>query len=192
MGTPCGSSHFGSIDGHCDAGAVKRALGARPSPWTRGPVAPLPIESRAWRSLGHASHHTSPSSVSATLVKMQFLVTAGHRVRVRVRAGAGRHAEEARLGVDGVQLPVLAGLDPRDVVAARSRSSSLRSRPAAPASRSWSCRTPTGTPAATYVFSPSGRSTPRMSMCSANQPSSRPSPRRCAARSTSCEQRVAA
>src|SRR6478735_8352668 len=27
IGTPLGSSHAGSIDGHCDAGAVKRALG---------------------------------------------------------------------------------------------------------------------------------------------------------------------
>src|ERR1044072_8895635 len=26
-GTPAGSSHFGSTDGHCDTGAVKRALG---------------------------------------------------------------------------------------------------------------------------------------------------------------------
>ena len=27
IGTPDGSSHLGSIDGHCDAGAVKRELG---------------------------------------------------------------------------------------------------------------------------------------------------------------------
>src|SRR5919205_965757 len=27
MGTPLGSSHSGAIDGHCDAGHVKRALG---------------------------------------------------------------------------------------------------------------------------------------------------------------------
>src|SRR5712671_4547327 len=27
IGTPCGSSQFASIDGHCDAATVKRALG---------------------------------------------------------------------------------------------------------------------------------------------------------------------
>src|SRR5258706_11896416 len=33
MGTPFGSSHSAAIDGHCDAGAVKRALG-----WAAGVV----------------------------------------------------------------------------------------------------------------------------------------------------------
>src|SRR3954447_853096 len=27
IGTPAGSSHFGSIEGHCEAGTVNRALG---------------------------------------------------------------------------------------------------------------------------------------------------------------------
>ena len=40
-----------------------------------------------------------------------------HRVRVGLVTRAGRDAEEARLGVDGAQAPVLVRLDPRDVVA---------------------------------------------------------------------------
>src|SRR5690349_10529219 len=75
IGTPCGSSHFGSIEGHCDAGAVKRALGCAAFSFDSG------VQSRPCQSMACAggfsvmpSHHTSPSSVSATLVKMQFFV----------------------------------------------------------------------------------------------------------------------
>jgi hypothetical protein len=72
MGTPLGSSHSGAIDGHWDAGVVKRALG-----WAAGAslagVQSLPFQSMTW-SGGSASpsHHTSPSSVRATLVKMEL------------------------------------------------------------------------------------------------------------------------
>src|SRR5215207_9532958 len=69
IGTPAGSSHSAAIDGHCAAGAVKRALG-----WAAGPslagVHGLPFQSVA--SAGGVpvspSHHTSPSGVSAVLV----------------------------------------------------------------------------------------------------------------------------
>ena len=64
----------GSIDGHCEAGAVKRESGwaaGRPQPG----VQTLPVQSI--RCAGGASvipsHQTSPSSVSATLVKIAFL-----------------------------------------------------------------------------------------------------------------------
>src|SRR5271168_4988701 len=77
MGTPSGSSHAGSMVGHCEAGAVKRALGCAAlapvslaicgvhffpcqSSHTAGGVSVMP------------SHHTPPSGVSATLVKMVF------------------------------------------------------------------------------------------------------------------------
>src|SRR5215213_2092534 len=71
-GTPCGSSQWGSIDGHCAAGTVKRAFG-----WAAG-VGDSGVQSRPCQSIRWAggslipSHHTSPSSVIATLVKMQF------------------------------------------------------------------------------------------------------------------------
>src|SRR5687768_18163396 len=47
MGTPAGFSHSGEIDGHCDAGAVKRAFG-----WAAGVelsgVQSLPRQSMRW------------------------------------------------------------------------------------------------------------------------------------------------
>ena len=70
IGTPAGSSHSAAIDGHCDAGVVKRAFG-----WAAGSsesgVHSLPFQSIA-RSGGWPvmpSHQTSPS-VSAVLVKI--------------------------------------------------------------------------------------------------------------------------
>src|SRR6185369_1821308 len=71
MGTPLGFSHSGSIEGHCPAGEVKRELGwaaFRPQPG---------VHSFPCQSVNFAggvsvipSHQTSPSGVSATLVKM--------------------------------------------------------------------------------------------------------------------------
>ncbi len=75
IGTPAGSSHSGAIDGHCAAGAVNRALG-----WAAGAsdsgVQSLPFQSTrcSGAALVRPSHHTSPSSVLATLVKMLLLV----------------------------------------------------------------------------------------------------------------------
>src|SRR5438093_4716791 len=73
IGTPCGLSHSGEITGHWRAGAVKRAFG-----W----AAFLPLagvqgrRSQSVRAAGGASvipsHHTSPSGVSAQLVKIEF------------------------------------------------------------------------------------------------------------------------
>src|SRR4051794_31973609 len=73
MGTPLGSSHSGAIDGHCAAGAVKRALG-----WAAGVpdwgVHSLPFQSTRCAGFSgvRPSHQMSPSSVLATLVKMQL------------------------------------------------------------------------------------------------------------------------
>src|SRR5919112_2633478 len=71
IGTPLGSSHSGAMVGHWPAGVVKRALG-----WAAGVsdagVQSLPFQSVRWAggSSVRPSHHTSPSSVRATLVKM--------------------------------------------------------------------------------------------------------------------------
>src|ERR1700720_1220617 len=74
-GTPSGFSQSGSIDGHWLAGAGKRAFGCaagRP----QSDVQSSPFQSM--RCSGGLSvipsHQTSPSSVSAVLVKMQFLL----------------------------------------------------------------------------------------------------------------------
>src|SRR5690606_32254811 len=73
IGTPLGSSHSGAMIGHCAAGVVKRALG-----WAAGVpdsgVQSLPFQSVRWAGTSSVmpSHHTSPSSVRATLVKTEL------------------------------------------------------------------------------------------------------------------------
>src|SRR5579875_3477076 len=75
IGTPSGSSHLGSMHGHCEAGAVKRALGCaalRPVSLPISGVQRWPCQSS--HSAGGVSvspsHHTPPSGVKATLVKI--------------------------------------------------------------------------------------------------------------------------
>src|ERR1700719_1780075 len=75
MGTPSGDSQFGSMGGHCEAGAVKRPLGCaagRPFFLPMAGVQCSPRQSRhsagGWSVI--PSHHTPPSGVRATLVKM--------------------------------------------------------------------------------------------------------------------------
>src|SRR6476620_5644598 len=72
-GTPLGSSHALAMAGSWAAGAVKRALGCAAGVPDSG-VQSLPFQSvrRAGLSSVMPSHHTSPSSVSAVLVKMQL------------------------------------------------------------------------------------------------------------------------
>src|SRR5580704_10276642 len=77
MGTPLGSSQAASMVGHCDAGAVNRALGCAafaPVFLAISGVHTLPCQSRhsAGGSSVMPSHHTPPSGVSATLVKIVF------------------------------------------------------------------------------------------------------------------------
>src|SRR5690348_4592869 len=70
IGTPAGSSHAASSDGHCVAATVKRAFGCAALRPQSG-VQSLPCQSTRCEGavLVMPSHHTSPSSVSATLVK---------------------------------------------------------------------------------------------------------------------------
>src|SRR5882724_5216099 len=77
MGTPVGFSQLGSIVGHCEAGAVKRAFGCAafaPVSFAISGVHLFPCQSRhsAGGSSVMPSHHTPSSGVSATLVKMEF------------------------------------------------------------------------------------------------------------------------
>src|SRR5919112_289004 len=73
IGTPLGSSQLSAMVGHCDAGAVNRALGCAAGSSLSG-VQSRPFQSVrcAGGSLVSPSHHTSPSSVSATLVKTEL------------------------------------------------------------------------------------------------------------------------
>src|SRR5476649_2375723 len=98
LGKPFGSSQAGSSEGQGVAATVTRdfacaALRAHPGvhAW------PVQSVSLAGGASVMPSHHTSPSGVSATLVKMVSLDRL-HAVGVRVPAGAGRDAEESRLG----------------------------------------------------------------------------------------------
>src|ERR1700691_2141944 len=77
MGTPAGSCHAASIDGHCEAGAVNRPFGCA----ALAPVCfPISGVHRSPRQSVHSaggssvipSHHTPPSGVIATFVKMVF------------------------------------------------------------------------------------------------------------------------
>src|SRR5882757_974996 len=75
MGTPLGSSHAGSIVGHCDAGAVNRAFGcAAFAPVSRAISGVHRFPCQSMHSAGGSSvmpsHHTPPSGVSATFVKI--------------------------------------------------------------------------------------------------------------------------
>src|ERR1700758_4966224 len=75
IGTPSGSSHRGSMVGHCEAGAVNRAFGCAaflPVSRAISGVQRLPCQSRhsAGGSSVNPSHHTPPSGVRATLVKI--------------------------------------------------------------------------------------------------------------------------
>src|ERR1700737_407970 len=77
MGTPVGSSQAASIVGHCEAGAVNRALGCAalaPVFLAISGVHFLPCQSRhsAGGSSVMPSHQTPPSGVSATFVKIEF------------------------------------------------------------------------------------------------------------------------
>src|SRR3984893_4897465 len=82
IGTPSGLSHSGSSDGQRVAATVNRELGCaafRPHPG----VHDWPCQSVRWAggSLVMPSHQTSPSSVSATLVKITS------RLRVSIALG---------------------------------------------------------------------------------------------------------
>ncbi|CKO20576.1 Uncharacterised protein [Mycobacterium tuberculosis] len=69
IGTPCGSSHSGARIGHCDIGVQYREFGCAALVSVSRKYQSLPFQSiRCCGSPSRPSHHTSPSSVSATLV----------------------------------------------------------------------------------------------------------------------------
>ena len=73
MGTPEGFSHSGAIIGHCCAGVQKRELGCEDNSPFSGDQSRF-RQSVKWEGGTSVipSHQTSPSSVSATLVKIEF------------------------------------------------------------------------------------------------------------------------
>src|SRR5215211_8594367 len=73
IGTPAGSSHSGAIEGHWEAGVVKRAFGCAAG-FSDSGVQSLPCQSIACAGGSPVipSHQMSPSSVLAQLVKIVF------------------------------------------------------------------------------------------------------------------------
>src|ERR1700690_4349704 len=172
IGTPSGFSQSGSIVGHWEAGAVKRAFGwaaGRPHPGSHS----LPVQSMspAGGSFVIPSHHTPPSGVSATFVKIEFL-----------------EREAMAFGFVFIDVPGATPKNPASGLIARSRPpasglSHAMSSPSVHTFHPMSVKAFGGTiiaklvfphalgnAAVTYVLSPWGLSTPRMSMCSPIHP----------------------
>ena len=124
MGTPAGSSHA-AIDRRAlrcrrgEAAIGMRRLGSGLLGDLRCPALAAPVDAFGGRFIGHSlpphaavrrQRHVGEDCVPAQ---------GRHRVGIGLVAGARRHAEEPRLGIDGAQLAVRVGRDPGDVVADR-------------------------------------------------------------------------
>src|ERR1700733_12761196 len=176
IGTPLGSSHDGSMVGHCEAGAVKREFGC--AAFT--PVLPIsgvqrrPCQSRhsagGWSVI--PSHQTPPSGVSATLVKMEFFARVTIALGLVFTEVPGATPKNPASGLIAYRRPPALGL-----IQAMSSPTVHTFQPSKPSGgtsmEKFVLPQALGTAAATYVFSPCGFSTPTMSICSASQPSSR-------------------
>src|SRR5215813_4377107 len=115
MGTPFGSSQAASIVGHCEAGAVKRALGCAafaPVFAAISGVHRLPCQSvhSAGGSSVIPSHQTPPSGVRATLVKIVL------RAKVAIALGLvftdvpGATPKNPASGLMALRQPLASGL----------------------------------------------------------------------------------
>src|SRR5579883_1148572 len=177
IGTPLGFSQSGSITGHCDAGEVKRALGCAafaPVSFAICGVHLLPRQSRhsAGGSSLIPSHHTPPSGVSATLVKIELRASVAIALGFVLADVPGATPKKPASGLIARSCPFASGL-----IQAMSSPTQVTFHPSNPLGgiiiAKFVFPQALGKAAATYVFSPFGSSTPRISMCSAIQPSSR-------------------
>src|ERR1700733_5581059 len=177
IGTPCGSSHAGSMVGHCDAGAVKREFGCAalaPVSWAIFGVHRLPRQSvhSAGGSSVMPSHHTPPSGVSATLVKIVLLASVAIAFGLVFADVPGATPKNPASGLMARSRPLSSGL-----IQAMSSPTVHTFQPSNALGGTSMAKLvfpqALGNAAATYVFSPLGSSTPKISMCSAIQPSSR-------------------
>src|SRR5277367_6971145 len=114
MGTPSGSSQAGSIVGHCEAGAVKRALGCAalaPVSLAMCGVHFLPCQSRhsAGGVSAMPSHQTPPSGVSATLVKMVFFASVAIALGLVFALVPGATPKKPASGLMARSLPLASG-----------------------------------------------------------------------------------
>src|SRR6201993_2345303 len=171
IGTPAGSSHSGAMTGHWPAGVVNRALGCAAGPGDAG------VQSRPCQSVRCAggwsvrpSHHTSPSSVNATLVKMllpHIAATALGLVFSPVPGATPKNPASGLIAyslpsapnrIQAISSPIVSTLQPGTVGCSMARLVLPHADGNAPAM---------------YRASPPGGVTFTISMCSASQPSSR-------------------
>src|SRR5215831_16118834 len=115
MGTPFGFSQSGSMVGHCDAGAVKRAFGCAafaPVSLAISGVHLLPCQSvhSAGGSSVMPSHHTPPSGVSATLVKIEFFARVAMAFGLVFREVPGATPKNPASGLIACRRPLASGL----------------------------------------------------------------------------------
>src|SRR5271170_5934186 len=115
IGTPFGSSHAGSMVGHCDAGSVKREFGCAalaPVSFAICGVHRSPRQSRhsAGGSSVMPSHHTPPSGVSATLVKMVLLAKVAIALGLVFALVPGATPKKPASGLIARRQPLASGL----------------------------------------------------------------------------------
>src|SRR5260370_31010130 len=105
IGTPCGSSQFGAMDGHCWASTVKREFG-----WAAGVPGFQGCPCQSTRPAGGSgvspSHHGSSDGVSATLVKIVLLFTIAVALGFVFGLVLGATPEKARSGLMARSCPV--------------------------------------------------------------------------------------
>jgi len=171
IGTPVGSSHSGEMDAAWSARTVNRLLGWEDGTPDSG-VQSLPRQSMrcAGGSLVMPSHHTSPSSVSATLVKIVSWSSASSAVGLVSSEVPGATPKKPASGlmayrrpsspwrIHAMSSPTVSTFQPGIV----GRSMARLVLPQA-----------LGNAAVRWYTRPSGPVIFRMSMCSASQPSSR-------------------
>src|SRR5579863_7392586 len=174
MGTPLGSSHAGSIVGHCEAGAVNRALGCAAFTPLVLPISGVqrwPCQSRhsAGGSSVMPSHHTPPSGVKATFVKIVLRASVAMALGLVLTDVPGATPKNPVSGFMARNRPFASGL-----IQAMSSPTVHTFQPSNPAGgisiAKFVLPHALGKAATTYVFSPAGFSTPTISMCSAIQP----------------------
>ena len=118
IGTPATDSQSSAIVGHWAAATVKREFGcAAGRPESGVQRLPGPIGELGGRGLGEALPPHVAVVAKCDVREDRVSPERLHRRRVGGLAGSGRDAEEAGLGVDRPETTVLAGAHPRDVVA---------------------------------------------------------------------------
>src|SRR5919201_1819865 len=171
IGTPAGSSHSSAMQGHCEAGVVKRAFGCAAGSSESG-IHSLPFQSIAWSGGSPVipSHQTSPSSVRAQLVKIVFFSTVSIAFGLVLWPVPGATPKKPASGLTACRRPSL----PNFIQAMSSPTvSAVQPSSVGISIDRFVLPDAEGKAPLTYLTSPCGEVSFRISMCSAIQPSSR-------------------